>query len=198
MKKIISIVALTILANTALAITSTEFVKNEANNVLLIVQKNKELKNFKEDLNNSVDIERLIDFQKISKMTLGIHWRNATEAQRVEFTKEFKELLVNFYGNAMFGFKDATIDYKKETENGDLATVKTIVSYSDHGQKTKAKVDYILVKDGESWKMVDIVIEGINLTLSYKGTFAQIIGSKGMDGLILELKQKNTQNNKPT
>ena len=182
------------MASTAFAMTSSEFVKKESGSVLTIVQKNKDLKTFKKELNTSLNIDELIDFQKISRMTLGRHWRTATDQQKEEFVKEFREFLFNFYGNAMFNFKDAVIDYKSEVADAEGATVKTLVSYKENGQKKQAKVDYVLIKNGDSWKMIDVVIEGITLTLSYKDSFSQTISAKGIDGLIADLKEKNLKN----
>lgn len=194
MKKIITSILLVFMASTAFAMTSSEFVKKESGSVLTIVQKNKDLKTFKKELNTSLNIDELIDFQKISRMTLGRHWRTATDQQKEEFVKEFREFLFNFYGNAMFNFKDAVIDYKSEVADAEGATVKTLVSYKENGQKKQAKVDYVLIKNGDSWKMIDVVIEGITLTLSYKDSFSQTISAKGIDGLIADLKEKNLKN----
>lgn len=194
MKKLITTIILSILSFNVFATTSTEFVKTESGQVLSIVQKNKEIKSFKKELNSTINIDNLIDFNKISKMTLGKNWRTATEEQKVAFVKEFREFLINFYGNAMFNFKDAQISYKSENIQDDFATVKTVVTYKENGQTKQAKVDYMLSKNGESWKMIDVIIEGITLTLSYKDSFGQIINNKGMDGLITELRDKNIKN----
>ncbi len=194
MKKIIAPLLFALLSTTAFATTSMDFVKNESNNVFSIVQKNKDLKSFKKELSTKTNIDEVIDFPRIARMTVGKHWRTATEEQKTAFVKEFRDFLFNFYGNAMFNFKDASINYKSENVDGENATVKTIVTYSEGGKKKQAKVDYMLAKDGDSWKMVDVVIEGITLTLSYKDSFGQIISTKGLDGLIAELKEKNNKN----
>lgn len=194
MKKIIAPLLFALLSTTAFATTSMDFVKNESNNVFSIVQKNKDLKSFKKELGTAIKIDEVIDFPRIARMTVGKHWRTATEEQRTAFVKEFRDFLFNFYGNAMFNFKDASINYKSENVDGENATVKTVVTYSEGGQKKQAKVDYMLAKDGDSWKMIDVVIEGITLTLSYKDSFGQIISTKGLDGLIAELKEKNSKN----
>lgn len=194
MKHTIATIVLSICAASSWAITSTEFVKKESSDVLTVVQRNKELSTFKKDLKTAVDIDSIIDFQKISKMTLGRNWRNATPIQQEAFVKEFRDFLINFYGNAMFNFKDAQIEYKSENVDTDSSTIKTLVVYKENGQRKQARVDYQLVKNGDSWRMIDVVIEGITLTLSYKDQFSQTISQKGIDGLISDLKDKNAKN----
>lgn len=194
MKHLVTALIFAIFSCSSFALTSTEFVKKESADVLTVVQRNKDLNSFKKDLSTSVKIDELIDFLKISKLTLGKNWRKAEQAQQDAFVKEFREFLINFYGNAMFQFKDAQIDYKSESIDGEYATVKTVVSYRDGGAKRQAKVDYQLVKTENTWKMVDVVIEGITLTLSYKDQFGQVVNQKGIDGLIQELKDKNSKN----
>ncbi len=182
------------LSFSVLASEATNFVKDNSQKVLSLVKESKDIKSFKDNVAKNIIVEDLIDFKKISQLTLGKNWRTATEQEREEFQKEFSKLLFNFYGNAMYAFKDATITYGREMVEGQDARIKTEVSYTESGVKKRAKVDYVLYKVNDNWKIVDVVIEGITLTLSYKEGFNKIINEKGMKGLIEEIKQKNIKN----
>ncbi len=194
MKRILTVFAGLILSLNVLASEATGFVKDNSQKVLALVKESKDVKVFKDNVSKNIVVDDLIDFKKISQLTLGKNWRSASEQEREEFQKEFSKLLFNFYSNAMYGFKDASINYGREMIDGDEARIKTEVSYTESGVKKKAKVDYVLHKVDNKWKIVDVVIEGITLTLSYKEGFNKVINEKGMKGLIEEIKQKNIKN----
>jgi phospholipid transport system substrate-binding protein len=53
-------------------------------------------------------------------------------------------------------------------------------------------VDYALEKQSDTWKVYDIVIEGVSLVTNYRGQFTQEIRQNGLDSLIKKLADKNT------
>jgi phospholipid transport system substrate-binding protein len=193
MKKLAVSLVLGFLASSAFAATPTDFLKKQSTDILGLVQKDKTVQEFKKDL-NAKNIDEVIDFQKLARITLGKTWRTATDEQKVAFSKEFRDFLFNFYGSAMFSFKDATIDYKSESIDGENATIKTVINYKDRSTTKQADVNYVLTKNGESWKITDVTMEGITLSFMYKDSFANIISQKGLDGLTNDLKEKNNKN----
>ena len=53
-------------------------------------------------------------------------------------------------------------------------------------------MNYTLEKQTDaSWKVYDIVIEGVSLVTNYRGQFAQEIRQNGLDSLIKKLADKN-------
>jgi phospholipid transport system substrate-binding protein len=52
-------------------------------------------------------------------------------------------------------------------------------------------IDYMLEKDGNSWKVFDIIIEGVSLVTNYRGQFGNEIKQNGMASLISKLAEKN-------
>jgi phospholipid transport system substrate-binding protein len=52
-------------------------------------------------------------------------------------------------------------------------------------------VDYYLEHTSKGWKVYDVVVDGISLIINYRSAFADIIESKGIDGLIADLQDKN-------
>jgi phospholipid transport system substrate-binding protein len=58
-------------------------------------------------------------------------------------------------------------------------------------------VDYSLQKRDDSWKVYDVVIEGVSLVTNYRGQFSSEIKQGGMDGLIQKLADKNKQGTAP-
>ena len=130
------------------------------------------------------------DFERMSKLVLGKHWKNANDAQRVEFVEEFKGLLVRTYATALFEYTDQAVVYKPfhATEGSDRVVVKTEIVPSDG---PSIPIDYALSKgEDAAWKVYDIRIEEISMVTNYRSSYGKIIESKGMDSLISQLSRK--------
>ncbi|MFB3090204.1 MAG: phospholipid-binding protein MlaC, partial [Gammaproteobacteria bacterium] len=52
-------------------------------------------------------------------------------------------------------------------------------------------IDYRMHLSGGEWKVVDIVVDGVSLILTYRGSFASEIRKNGLDALIRKLSQRN-------
>ena len=54
-------------------------------------------------------------------------------------------------------------------------------------------VDYRMRLTDEGWKIYDLNVLGLWLVDNYRVQFSQIVGSKGIDGLISEIVKKNNK-----
>ena len=45
---------------------------------------------------------------------------------------------------------------------------------------------------GGEWKVIDVVVDGISLVATYRGSFASEIRQNGLDALIRQLAERNT------
>lgn len=133
------------------------------------------------------------DFERMSRLVLGKHWRTASADQQGKFVGEFKSLLVRTYATALFEYTGQEIVYKPfHDKAGDgRATVRTEIKPNDG---PPVPLDYSLAKnDDGSWKVFDIRIDGISLVTNYRTTYSRKIQREGMDGLIATLAQKNDE-----
>jgi phospholipid transport system substrate-binding protein len=73
----------------------------------------------------------------------------------------------------------------------EIVTVKTEIVQTG---AQPIKVDYALAKDGDSWLVFDIVIEGVSLVTNYRSQFASEIKAGGMNSLNEKLAEKNKSN----
>ena len=73
----------------------------------------------------------------------------------------------------------------------EIVTVKTEI-VQDGAQPIK--VNYALAKNGDSWLVFDIVIEGVSLVTNYRSQFSSEIRKGGMDSLNKKLANKNKSN----
>jgi phospholipid transport system substrate-binding protein len=74
-------------------------------------------------------------------------------------------------------------------EGKDEATVKA--QFVRAGGKP-LPIEFQMRKEGPSWKVYDIAVEGISLVLTYRSEFDAVVKQEGIDGLIKRLEQKNS------
>lgn len=139
-----------------------------------------------------------VDIISASRWVLGKHWRRANKEQKLQFIREFRTLLVTFYSAALADFLQTNKVYKDmfqfqplRGELGDDVTVRSNV-VSTSGKSIP--VNYHMHKTKKGWKVYDVSVEGISLITTYRTSFANEIKSKGVDGLIASLAEKNKAN----
>lgn len=170
-----------------------ELVKRTAEDVLATVKSDKDIQAGDQEKIFALAEEKIVpnfNFDKVSRMVLGKNWTKATPEQKAAFQAEFRTLLIRTYASALSKYRDQTIEYKplRIANGSNVASVKTQI-LQPGGQPIA--VDYTLEKQADTWKVYDIVIEGVSLVTNYRGQFAQEIRQNGMDSLIKKLADKN-------
>jgi phospholipid transport system substrate-binding protein len=131
------------------------------------------------------------DFTAMSRSALGTHWKDLSEQQRQEFTDLFTRLMEASYMGKIESYNNQQIDYQREISEGpQYAQVNTQITQA--GQEP-VSVNYRLRQDAGTWKVYDVIINGISLVANYRNQFNRIMNSKGYDALIESLKAKQSQ-----
>ena len=130
-----------------------------------------------------------VNFQRMTASAVGRHWRSATPEQKKRLQDEFKILIVRTYAGALTQVKDQTVQLKPLRAGADDNEV--VVRTEVKGKGDAIQLDYRLEKNGGGWKIYDVNVLGVWLVEQYKSSFAQEIGSAGVDGLIAKLAERN-------
>ncbi len=132
------------------------------------------------------------DFQKMTQLSVGPGWRNATPEQRTALTREFRTLLVRTYSGALAQVSDHKVELRpfraQPTDTDVIVRTQVVASRGDPIQ-----LDYRLEKGDGGWKIYDINILGVWLVENYKSQFSSQVNSVGIDGLIKTLSERNAQ-----
>lgn len=135
-------------------------------------------------------IEPHIDFDRVSVLVLGKYWKTATTEQKARFKQEFRRLLVRTYTTAFTEYANWNIRYLPSQDSGDDKTlVRTEILQS--GAQPVA-VNYRMINTKATWKVYDVLIEGISLLQNYRTSFTNQIADGGsVDQLIKDLTARN-------
>ncbi|MGM9426816.1 MlaC/ttg2D family ABC transporter substrate-binding protein [Hydrogenophaga sp. MI9] len=130
-----------------------------------------------------------VNFSRMTSMAVGRAWRQATPEQQKQLQDEFKTLLVRTYAGALGEVRDHTLSFKPMRSKPEDTEV--VVRTEVRGKGEPIQLDYRLEKTPDSWKIYDLNVLGVWLVETYKSQFAQEISTKGIDGLIANLAQRN-------
>ncbi len=131
-----------------------------------------------------------VDMSRVSMLVLGKEWRNASISQKQAFATEFKQLLVRTYATAMRELGEWELQFQKQRPTADKRRVLVKTQVLRDGAPPLA-VDYQLHRNGDRWLAYDMKVEGISLVTNYRSSFQRLLRSKGLNGLIGELKAMN-------
>jgi phospholipid transport system substrate-binding protein len=141
---------------------------------------------------NSV-IEPHTDFDKIAPLVLGKNWNTATTKEQARFKQEFQTLLVRAYSRAFVEYNDWTINYMplEMAQGATKAVVRTKVLQRSI---QPVEVSYRMLLSDGTWKVYDIVIDGVSLVANYRATFSEDIQRRGSLGAVIDnLAKRNVE-----
>ena len=178
MKKFLLIILALVMSITVSAAEAPDlFVKKIADEVFEILKTDKDLKAGNKEKAYKITEEKILpyfDFDRISKLVLGKAWPAASKEEQEAFKKEFRLMIIKTYGSALLKFKDQTLNYKptRFQPSDEEVLVRTEILQSG---APPLPIDYMLEKDGSSWRVFDIIIEGVSLVTNYRGQFGNEI-----------------------
>ncbi len=138
-----------------------------------------------------------VDFQRMTASAVGPAWRQASPEQQKRLQEEFKILLVRTYAGALAQVSDQTISMKPLRAAAEDKEV--LVRSEIKGGGDAIQLDYRLEKtpgQGSGWRIFNLNVLGVWLVETYRSQFAEAINSKGVDGLITMLTERNKNSGK--
>ena len=164
--------------NQSFAESSSEYVEKIHEDIVLVVRAKQGIyeENPEEFIKAiSFALQPLVDFKRISRNVMGRYYKDANKEQIEKFNKVFKASLLETYSKTLAEFKDEEI------------VVSSVVKKSPKGNREKVSLqivtstkvypaiyDMYLNKQGQ-WKLINIVINGVNLGLTFRNQFYSLM-----------------------
>jgi len=128
------------------------------------------------------------DMGFIGRFVLGVNWRTASEQQRTEYQSLFNEYVLKTYTARLGGFTNEEFKITGTQPAGKKDIMVNSQVLRQDGPPVTADWRLRLV-DGEP-KIIDVVVEGVSMSISQRQEFASVVQSKGIDGLIEMLRAR--------
>lgn len=134
-------------------------------------------------------IRRTFDIPSMARLSVGSSsWANLTATQRQEVTESFGRYISAVYADRFDSYTGEKLQVTGEQPNGASVMVRSQIVKAN-GEPVK--VDYVMRRNGDSWVISDIYLDGaISEVATRHSEFAAILKSQGIDGLIAALNRK--------
>lgn len=126
--------------------------------------------------------EPMIDFRRVSASVMGKkYYLMSTPAQRDSFINIFKDSLLDTYAETLAQWGESTISthFPDEFPQEGIKTIE--VKQTLNTGTSKYPISYKLRKSSEGWKIVNIIINGVNLGLTFRNQFQALAQSHNED-----------------
>ena len=161
------------------------FIDSNAQKMVLVLTKNAELFDSDREIYEQKikDIfEPMIDFRRVAASVMGKkYYLLSTKEQRAEFVEIFKDSLLDTYAETLAQWGDSTISTKFENDYSYKAIKTVEVKQTLDTGSSKYPISYKLRRDKEGWKIINIIINGVNLGLTFRNQFQALAISNNED-----------------
>jgi len=116
--------------------------------------------------------EPMIDFRRVAASVMGKkYYLMASKDERAEFVNIFKDSLLDTYAETLAQWGDSLIstEFPKSNLNIEIKSVE-VRQTLDTGS-SKYPISYKLRRSDDGWKIVNIIINGVNLGLTFRNQF---------------------------
>ncbi len=142
-------------------------------------------------LNELVDLlNTATDLDLVGRLVLGQYWRSATEAQRAEYTKLFKELVVKSMADRLNTYGGETFEITAAKPVDERDTVVSTKIFRPASGSQPIAVDWRVRSLDGRYSIIDIVAEGVSMVVTQRSEVGSVVSQKGMDGLIETMRER--------
>ena len=128
-------------------------------------------------------LQKSFDMNTIGRFSLGRYWRVSTPQQRKEYLSLFNDMVIDVYSSRFGDYKGQHFETRSYRADGEKDTIVTSFIVSDNGPEVQ--VDWrVRYKDGH-YKIVDVIVEGVSMSVTQRSDFSAVIQRGGGDVQVL-------------
>jgi phospholipid transport system substrate-binding protein len=130
------------------------------------------------------------DFDTIASIVTGRAWKSAGAAQRSAFLDTFAALSVATYATNFSAFDGERFETRDSEDSRGSRIVRTVLVKQD-GEEVS--LNYMLRKSNETWRIINVVAQGVSDLSLKRAEYTAVIDSEGFDSLLERLRKKVTE-----
>lgn len=128
------------------------------------------------------------ELNKIARIVVGKEWEKLSEEQQQKLVDVFSRLSIASYAH---NFKDYSgesfvFDSEEETTRGGVVLHSHLVIPGDK----PVKFDYMLKEKGSSWRIINIIANGVSDLALKRSEYTTILQREGFDALMTKINEK--------
>jgi len=153
-----------------------EVVRSVAGDILGLIERYQEgFENDPDGYYRAVDetMAGFVDYRSIARAVMARYWNDASPEQQERFVEVFRRGLVRTYARALLEFEQQRVDVlplREEHLRGDRALVRMEIT---GGNGRVYPLQYSMGRgDDGAWRVRNVIVDGVNLGLTYRNQFA--------------------------
>ncbi len=133
-------------------------------------------------------LSEAIDTRRIGRFVLGKYGRRASDAQRAEYDRLFAAGIVATYSRHLGSYTGEALEVRGAQLRGERGAI--VSSRLSRANGPVVSVEWRLRDEAGTWRIVDVVIEGISMALTQRAEYTAVIraSTDGMEGLLARLR----------
>jgi len=129
------------------------------------------------------------DIPAIGRFVLTRNWRRANDTEKQEFVGLFEDVIVYTWSRRFSKYDGQTIDVRGTTPDGETGTLVDSAIVDSNGESIS--VQWRLRQREEGLRIVDVIVEGVSMAITYRQEYASVIRQRGgLNGLLALLRQQ--------
>jgi phospholipid transport system substrate-binding protein len=136
--------------------------------------------------------KRGFDVEEIARFVLGRYWREATDTERAEYLRLFEDLIVATYASRFSEYSGEKLTVTDARADDDRTVI--VASQIERPSGPPIRLDWRLVETGGRYKITDVVVEAVSMSVTQRSEFASVIqrGGGKMESLLTALRAKTS------
>jgi phospholipid transport system substrate-binding protein len=136
-----------------------------------------------------------VDIPWIGRFVMGRFWKQATDAQKASYLKEYEKFLIQHYTSRFTDYTSGSFTIAGVKDDGEGEFTVNMELKGDKKNDPPVLVDYRVRKQGSGFKIFDVIVEGVSLITTQRSEFSSVISQNDIDYLIAQLKNKSMPTN---
>ena len=128
------------------------------------------------------------DLTKIVRIVIGRQWEGLSAEQQARLVDVFSRLSVASYAHNFKEFDDESFRFESEEETARGGMI--VHSYMVIPNDKDVKFDYMLKKKGNTWKIINIIANGVSDLALKRSEYTAVLKREGFDALVAKISEK--------
>lgn len=133
------------------------------------------------------------DVPAISRFVLGRYWQRASAEQQEAFMQAFEEMHMRRFLPMFAEHSNNAIRVENVNQDTRNDSLYLVTSEIRRAKGEPIAVVWRIHDDGDSYKVLDIVAEGVSMAISLRQEYGAVAKRHGIDGLIGLMREKNAE-----
>lgn len=131
-----------------------------------------------------------VDIPWVGRFVMGRFWKQATPDQQKRYLSEYQKFIITHYASRFAEYSGGKFNITGTKDDGNNEFTVSMEMIGDKAAEP-VLVDYRVRGNGGSFKVFDVIVEGVSMITTQRSEFGSVLNDKGVDYLIGKLASKS-------